>query len=259
MSVTGQWVNVYGSVVNLTQQGNTVFGTYASTTGSSGAYWVAGFCNPNLPTDGSGQSVAWSILWRSFEKGVPDPSWHYVSGFSGQMLPTAGTSLLVMTHDLVATTPDPGVVPGLGGYIQTLTYQAATGLPVPGQWPPPFVPPQSPDPVDGNWRCVQDPAVRLSIAVQDTSFGFLTGTLSTAAGATDLAGFTDDGAGAAGLYLQGLTITALLPDGATVVALAGSLDLRAGTLSLAWLKSLGTAAASTWTQTRIAGMDFVRA
>jgi len=257
MSVTGQWANMYGSVVSLTQTGSNVYGTYASTTGASGAYWVAGFCNANAPTDGTGQSVAWSILWRSFEAGDPDPSWHYVSGFSGQLVTLGSTPTLVMTHDLVATAPDPGVVPGIGSYIQTLDYTTYTGT-QPGQWPPPFVPPTSPDPVDGEWRCVQDPTIRLSLAVQDTSFGYLTGTLHTDAGTTDLIGFTDNGAGAAGLLLQGLTVTALLSDGASVVALAGSLELLSGKLSLEWLRSEGTQAASTWTQTRIAGMDFVR-
>jgi saccharopepsin len=258
MTVNGSWVNVYGSVVTLLQfDDGGVVGIYSSTTGASGTYWVSGFTDPNPPTNGNGQSLAFTILWRSFEGGTPDPSWHYVSGFSGQMIVRDGTPSLIMIHDLVATAVDSGVVDIIGSYPDKLTYVPRLPGPPPN-WPPPFQPPPSPDPVDGTWTCIQDPNITLTLTVQDETSGYLTGTLTTATGSVPLTGFTDTGAGGDGLTLQGLTVAALLPDGHMVVAIAGSLNLATGTLTMSWFESNGTAADSTYTQTRLRGLDFKR-
>jgi hypothetical protein len=258
LNVNGAWINVFGSVVSLVQLNEgVVVGTYTSTTGASGSYWVVGFTDPNPPTDGNGQSLAFAILWRSFDGGTPDPSWHYVSGFSGQMVVIDGTPTLVMIHDLVATAVDPGVVDIIGSYPDKLTYVPHPPG-TPPTWPPPFQPPTSSDPVDGNWICIQDPNITLSLTVQDEISGYLTGTLNTATGSVPLTGFTDKGAGEDGLTLQGLTVAALLPDGHMVVAIAGTLNLATNSLTMSWLESNGTAADSTWTQTRQRGLDFAR-
>ena len=258
MNVNGAWVNVFGSVVSLVQlDGGVVVGTYTSTTGASGSYWVIGFTDPNPPSNGHGQSLSFTILWRSFDGGTPDPSWHYVSGFSGQMLMIDGTPSLVMIHDLVATAVDPGVVDIIGSYPDKLTYVPTQPAPAPS-WPPPFQPPTSADPVDGNWTCIQDPEIALSLTLQDDVSGFLTGTLTTATGAVPLTGFTDNGAGIDGLTRQGLTLAALLPDAHMVVAIAGFLNLATDSLTMSWLESNGTAADSTYTQTRLRGLDLVR-
>lgn len=258
MSVNGSWINVFGSVVSLDQKKDgSVVGTYTSTTGASGSYWVVGFTDPNPPTNGNGQSLAFAILWRSFDGGTPDPSWHYVSGFSGQMVTIDGTPSLVMIHDMVATAVDPGVIEIIGSYPDKLTYVPHPSGIAPTSLPPVQLPANG-DPVDGNWTCVQDPDIALFLDVQNEIAGFLTGTLATATGTVHLSGFTDNGAGAAGLTLQGLTVAALLPDGHTVVAIAGSLNLVTNSLTMIWLESNGTAADSTWTQTRLRGLDFVR-
>ncbi len=255
MSVTGSWINSYGSVMYLGQASNGfVGGVYTSTTGSSGSYWIAGFASPTAAGD-IGEPLAFSILWRSFAGGQPDPSWHYVSGMSGQML--ADPRSLIMIHDMVATDPFPALGAGIGPYFDKLIYEPYSGgQPSPGQWPPPFTPPRQSDPIDGTWTCIQDPNIAFTIALQDQQSGFVTGTLTTAEGSCALAGFTDNGAGAAGLALQGLTLSALLPDGQNVVAIAGSLDLAARTLSMQWMQSNGTAADTTYLQTRVEGMDF---
>jgi len=255
MSVAGNWVNSYGSVMFLRQDpSGFVSGVYTSTTGSSGSYWVAGFASPTAAAQ-IGEPLAFSILWRSFSGGTPDPSWHYVSGMSGQML--ASPASLIMIHDMVATDAFPALGAQIGNYFDKLIYVPYTGTQAsPGQWPPQFTPPSQADPVDGTWRCVQDPSIAFSIAVQDQQSGFLVGSLTTPDGACEVAGFTDTGAGAAGLNLQGLTLSALLPGGQTVVAIAGSLDLSANTLSMQWMQSNGTAANSTYLQTSVEGMNF---
>lgn len=254
MSVTGNWVNSYNSVMYLTQSPNGfVSGVYTSTTGSSGAYWVAGFATPTIATQ-IGEPLAFSILWRSFSGGQSDPSWHYVSGMSGQMLANPS---LIMIHDMVATERFPALNAQIGNYFDKLIYVPYDGpQESPGQWPPPFTPPPKPDPVDGTWTCVQDPSISFTIAVQDQQTGFVTGTLTTAESSCEVVGFTDTGAGAAELALQGLTLSALLPGGQEVVAIAGSLDLATNALSMQWMQSNGTASNATYLQTRVEGMNF---
>jgi len=108
----------------------------------------------------------------------------------------------------------------------------------------------------GKRVCSARPHFPLSLTVQDKISGYLTGTLNTATGAVPLTGFTDTGAGADGLTLQGLTVAALLPGAHMVVAIAGSLNLATNSLTMSWLESNGTAAGSTYTQTRFAGVGF---
>lgn len=263
MSVTGRWLNGYGSVMFLTQDdGGNVTGAYTSTTGSSGSYWVAGFAG-SAPGPSTGQPLALSILWRSFVHSEPDPSWHWVSGLSGQMLPLDPVNngpTLILFNDLVATAADPVMTSVLGSYIDKLAYVPYTGGQTsPGQWPPPFTPPAQPDPIDGAWLCFEDPAIALFLQVEDAASGYVTGTLNTGADTSAVAGFTDNGAGSAGLALQGLTLSALLPDRQTVVALAGNLVLSAGTLAMEWAQSAGTAPGVSYMQTSIQGMTFGRA
>ncbi|HYK01626.1 MAG TPA: avidin/streptavidin family protein [Thermoanaerobaculia bacterium] len=263
MSVTGSWLNGYGSVMFLTQgDGGSVTGTYTSTTGSSGSYWVTGFTG-SAASQSTGQPLAFSILWRSFANGEPDPSWHWVSGFSGQMLPLDPVNngpTLILFNDLVATVADPVMTSVPGSYIDKLAYVPYTGGQAnPGQWPPPFTPPSYPDPIDGAWQCIENPAISLFLQVEDVTSGYVAGTLTTGAGTSVVVGFTDNGAGSAGLLLQGLTLSAVLPDGQTVVALAGDLVLSAGTLTMEWVHSVGTAPDVSYMQTNIEGMNFGRA
>jgi saccharopepsin len=263
MSVTGRWLNGYGSVMFLTQGGGgSVTGTYTSTTGSSGSYWIAGFTG-SASSQSTGQPLAFSILWRSFVAGVPDPSWHWVSGFSGQMLPLDPVNngpTLILINDLVATAADPVMTDVPGSYVDKLAYVPYTGgQGNPGQWPPPFTPPSEPDPIDGAWQCLENPAIGLFLRVEDVTSGYVTGTLTTNAGPSAVVGFTDNDAGSAGLSLQGLTLSALLPDAQTVVALAGNLVLSAGTLTMEWAQSVGTAADVSYMQTSMQGMTFGRA
>lgn len=260
MTVTGQWENVFGSVVWLWQDSRgSVAGVYSSTTGSSGAYWVIGFADPEPPSDGEGQSLAFSIFWRSIEGGPGDPSWHYVSGFSGQLIMLNNTPTLSMIHDMVATTPFPKVVPAVGSYLDKLLYTPADNpRPAPHQWPAAMQPPTVSSPIDGTWAAVDDDATVLRLAVQDATFGYVTGTLETADGVFPVAGFTDTYAGADGLALQGLTLSALVSGRNRTVGLAGSLEIGRNVLSLSSLASDGTAAASTWIQTRLQSLQLTR-
>jgi saccharopepsin len=263
MSVTGSWLNGYGSVMFLTEgEGGSVSGAYTSTTGSSGSFWIVGFTG-SAASQNIGQPLAFSILWKSFTAGTPDPSYHWVSGFSGQLQPLNPVNdgpTLILFNDLVATAADPVITNITGSYIDKLAYVPYTGgAPDPGQWPPPFTPPAQGDPVNGLWQCVENPAVTLWLSLEDVGTGYVAGMLTTDGGSTSVAGFTDNGAGSSGLSLQGLTVSALLPGEQAVVAIAGSLVLTADTLNMTWAQSVGTATDVTYVQTSIQGMTFRRA
>lgn len=264
MTVAGKWINSFGSVVWLEQDlSGSIFGVYSSTTGSSGAYWVVGSADPTLvgtnsPTDDVGQSVVLSIFWRSILGGSGDPSWHYVSSLSGQLVTLNEVPTLFMIHDMVATAPFPGVVPAQGSYLDKLLYTPANLTPAPRQWPPLFVPPQSPQAISGTWVSSSDPGVNITLTVQDEVTGYVTGTLQIQDASVPTVGFTDVYAGIDGLSLQGLTLSAFFPDNRNVAGLAGSLDLTSDVLSVSWLQSRGTLPGSTWIQTNLQCIDFVR-
>jgi hypothetical protein len=259
MSVAGTWINAFGSVTQLYQgDAGQVAGVYTSTTGSSGYYWVLGFTDPN-PASGIGQSLALSIFWRSFEGGTGDPSWHYVSAFSGQLITLNNVPTLSLVHDMVATTPFPGVVPVTGNFMDKLLYTPYTGEKLSlAQWPPTFKPPAATDPMAGCWVCVQNPNIRLLITLEDQITGYVTGSLQIAGVNVAIAGFTDAYASQSNLPVQGLTVSALLPDGHSVVSMAGSLNFQQGVLTLIWLQGVGTTAPNTWIETNLQALSFTR-
>jgi len=258
MSVTGNWMNSFGSVVYLTQsQSGVVSGTYTSTTGASGAYWVVGLADPS-PQSGMGQALALSISWLSFQGGDSNPSWHYMSGMSGQAILLQDVPpTLILLHDMVASIPMQDVVATAGNYLDKLLfipYQG--GVPAPGQWPPPFVAPSSPQPIAGNWKCVQDPDTTLHINFVDEKSGYIDGTMTSAAGRSQLIGFADPNS--TGLPAQAVALSTFWP-GIGVATLSGMLDLKSGQLSLLQMTSSGTSQANTWLQTIADGLNFTRA
>jgi hypothetical protein len=251
-------MNSFGSVTWLTQsQSGAVSGTYASTTGASGAYWVVGFADPS-PQSGMGQALALSISWLSFQGGDPNASWHYVSGMCGQaiLLQDIPPTLILM-HDMVASIPMKDVVATAGSYLDKLLfipYQGGTAAP--GQWPPPFIAPPSPQPVAGNWKCVQDPATTLQINFVDQKSGYVDGTMTSSAGTSPLVGFADPNS--FNLPAQALALSTMWPGG-TVATLSGSLDFKSQQLTLMQMTSVGTLPANTWLQTMADGLNFMRA
>lgn len=261
MSVTGTWKNSYGSVMALVQSAEGfVFGTYQSSTGSSGTYFVTGFAQPNGPASSLGESLALSIFWRSITGGTGDPSWHWVSGLGGQRVPSSGTDApptLNLIHAMVATDDFPGLA-NVGTYLDKLVY-----LPVSPSAPALEKMPVEEgsllrDRIEETWICQQDSAVTLKLQVASSKFGLVTGKLTTAGGAHEVSGFTDTYAQQGGLSLQGLSVCALLGDGGWTVALAGSLDHKTRVMTLTQLLNHGTTPTATYVQTKLATWTFVR-
>ncbi|GAB2597535.1 avidin/streptavidin family protein [Nitrincola alkalisediminis] len=84
VSISGVWVNEFGSVMEIgpLEADGTFRGQYRSDTGATGVYPVMGVADPD-PV-GNSIAIAFTVNWRSLE-GPPDPSWHWVSAFSGLM------------------------------------------------------------------------------------------------------------------------------------------------------------------------------
>ena len=92
-SISGVWVNEFGSLLEIgpLESDGTFRGRYQSDTGASGVYPVMGVADPDPVGDSI--AIAFSVNWRSLE-GSPDPSWHWVSAFSGLMQIQGGEEVL---------------------------------------------------------------------------------------------------------------------------------------------------------------------
>jgi hypothetical protein len=258
MSFTGQWINSYNSVMTLTQAADgAISGSYTSTTGSSGEYYILGYANPTDGTPALGQSVALAIYWKSYGGGSGDPSWHWVSGLSGQMtlVPCAQPTLVLM-HAMVASCDFPGLAVA-GTYIDKLVYLPYTGADSAAAQPA-VAPVGSGDPVSGAWVCA-NPSVTLSLQVVPGVPGQLSGSMTISGHlASKVQGFTDIDAVTDKLNLQAVALTAFDSTSGQCVSLAGSVNRTTGQLTLTDLTSSGTAPDSTYLQTTTATWVFLK-
>lgn len=249
MSITGTWENSYGSVMELTQSDDgSVIGLYSSSTGSSGVYWVVGHADPQ-PTTNAGQAVALSIYWRSIAGGPSNPSWHYVSGFSGQLVSVGGQSQMMLLHAMVDSddTPGPG---GLGTYLDKLIYTPTTRVAKLQGFARLSEADEVDDPVCGTWSTSTGPALSVDILGVNTNTGYMLGTIMPSGGVhIAAAGFTDVSAQPDGLDLQSLTLAAFDAANKTVWSLAGTLNLHSGVMTLLQMQSHGTTADNLYAQT----------
>jgi hypothetical protein len=247
----GAWQNQYGSVLTLVSDGEALFGTYTSSTGSTGAYYVVGFGSTDAATQSHGIGVALGILWRSYEQGTPDPSWHWVSGFGGQLIvESSGVPNIILNHDLVATDNFPGVG-NVGSYIDKLVY-VPTSI---GKTSSPKQPQQTnvvPDPINGTWQCTMpQPGLALQLQMFDVDSGFIAGNVQLSDGQVyPLMGFADSNAKSQGLSLEGIACTVSLGKG-VYIAFSGWLDLKQNQLVLLQQTSQGTAASVQYMQTSV--------
>ncbi len=259
MSVTGVWTNSYGSVVELKQRlGGMVTGTYKSSTGSTGEYYVVGMADAKDPTPELGQSVALAIYWRSFTGGKGDPSWHWVSGLSGQLDVSGAQPTIYLMHAMVATCDFPGLADA-GTYIDKLIYtpQKDAG---PGAAPELTMGQQeaSGDPISGLWVCREDSSLRLELVLNNPSVGYVVGQWYTATGQHPALGFTDVDALSGGLPCQGLSVGIGINSAGICRSMAGSLGFSSGVLTLTVFTSRGTAGDAVYTETTTGQLTFMR-
>lgn len=250
MSVTGIWVNSYGSIMDLYQfDDGVVSGRYKSDTGASGVYPVIGYAAPEPPS-GTGQGLALSIYWRSLAGGAPNPTWHYVSGFSGQLIALDGTPSLVLLHAMVDSDDSPGPG-GLGTYLDKLTYTPSSGQALLNGAPDPTGEVGlMGDPIVGTWTTTQGPGLTVQIDGVGGGSGYVQGSLTPAGGQQMMCrGFTDVTAQGDGLTLQSVSLSAYDTSDGTLWSLAGTLDLQTGVMTLLQMQSHGTTSDNMYAQT----------
>lgn len=96
MTLLGKWINQFGSIMTIEQTDNGIFtGSYGSHTGATGNYKVVGVYDTS-PQSFS-QAIAFSISWRD-NAAPPDPSFNWVSGFTGQLQLINGTPTISTTY-----------------------------------------------------------------------------------------------------------------------------------------------------------------
>jgi saccharopepsin len=265
MTVSGTWVNSYGSTMNLAQDGNgAISGVYKSSTGSTGVYNVLGYAMKSPATPTLGEAFAISIFWRSTAGGPGDQSWHWVSGLSGQVVASGTTAqTLNLIHCMVATDAFPGLAQ-IGSYLDKLVYQStpvgggtiASALAHPALRQAAAV---VANPINGTWVCTTNSQITLTLSLTNATPGQVAGTLTYGNGAYVLNGFTDSFAQSAGLPLQSLAVTARVDGEGSVVSLSGSWDQSTQLLSLTELLSVGTPNSSTYVQTTVDKLVFTKA
>jgi len=246
----GAWQNQYGSVLTLVSDGEALFGTYISSTGSTGAYYVVGFGSTDAATQSHGIGVALSILWHPYEQVKPDPSWHWVSGFGGQLIgDSTGAPNIILNHDLVATDNFPSAG-NVGSYIDKLVYTPSIKSTLPKKFNQTKTP--IADPINGTWQCTMpQTGPILTLQMFDADSGFISGNMMlNDGGVYPLMGFADSNAKSQELSLEGVACTVSLGNG-VYIAFSGWLDLTQNQLVLLQQISQGTAARVQYMQTSL--------
>lgn len=248
----GTWQNQYGSKLTLYEDTGFLQGTYQSSTGSTGEYYVIGFGSRQNPTTQNGVGICLSILWRSFVAGTPDPSWHWVSGFGGQLiLQSDGTPNIIFNHDLVATDDFAGVG-NVGSYLDKLIYTPYNNTENKSH-PPKLKDSKKTseltDPVNGFWKC-KTPALNLKLFLElmDENSGLLYGSLQLNEENLPVFGFADNKAKADGLKLEGVSFCVATNDG-KFMAFSGWMNMETNELVLLQQISRGTASDIQYMQT----------
>lgn len=107
--LSGDWNNEFGSTLTIgaIDHLGRFTGSYRSSTGASGVYPVVGLVDPE-PV-GPSIALSFSVGWRSMT-GPSDPSWHWVSGFTGLAEQKDGETVLttqyLLQQNATKDTPD---------------------------------------------------------------------------------------------------------------------------------------------------------
>lgn len=266
MNVTGKWVNSYQSLMDITQHADaSITGIYRSTTGSDGRFSMLGFANPEGPTPDKGQSVALAINWRSLDGGQGDASWHWTSGYSGQLSQDPdGKRTIHIMHAMDATKEFPGLA-DVGVHMDKLRFEPYTGDDKSTSLPLHEAAEESLNAeaeqedqkqIVGRWHSREQPRNILDLRYLASAPGGIHGTLRTGGEILPVAGFTDIYARRVGLPLQSVTVASGVNRKGHVSTLTGNIDLRSGTLKLFELDSRGTPPDAIYTQTIIKSWTF---
>lgn len=260
VSIAGTWKNDYGSVMNLAVSGQHIYGTYHSSTGSTGKYSVSGISLGAGPNREKNQPIALAINWRDLGAEPCDPSWNWTSGLSGQLSVTTTGEALTLSHLLVATSEFPELA-GPGTYVDKLVYrrvekQLCLEPPSPSTLLPVA------NALAGSWIAGDGTSLVLSVHGDSTQrIGIVRGRLTCPSSGADseVRGFTDINAVASKLPRQSVSLTAAEAADAKVRTLCGTLQLAEDVLDLLVLASASVAPANAYLATQISSIRFTRA
>jgi saccharopepsin len=256
MSLDGVWRNGYGSVMSISQDGEgRIQGSYQSTTGSTGTYYLLGWADPRPPRPSRGQSLSLSIFWRSIGQDPADPSWHWVSGLGGQLVEEGRDRRILLMHDMVATTAFPGQAE-IGRHIDKLVFvpmpEARVVEVAPASGIIAAAPAEGlPCPLAGTWASEGGPAIRLVPRLLHPVFGFAEARLEVEGRSCALRGFIDPFAGEEGCSIQAISLSGLLDaERGETISLSGGLDIFDKAITLTVFRNLGTSPGLSYTQTK---------
>jgi hypothetical protein len=258
MNLEGIWRNDYGSVMSLSQdEDGRVFGSYQSTTGSTGTFYVIGYADPRESGASRGRSVSLSIFWRSIGDEPADPSWHWVSGLGGQLIEEGGAdATILLMHDMVATAAFPGQA-GIGRHLDKLVFTPEPGARIAAVAPARDIIASAssrglPCTLAGTWIDESDPSIRLLPKLLDSRFGFAEASLEVGGKACSAIGFIDPYAEADGCSLQAMSLSGLIDrERGETISLSGSLDLSEMVVILTVFRNSGTSFGLRYTQTTV--------
>ena len=250
------WRNEYDSLMRLCAEADgSLRGLYRSHTGASGDYRVLGF-TARTAKDTEAFGVALSIRWGAIGSDDDGAGRHWVSGLSGQLLPTPQGPRLLLMHNLVVTAEE-AFGPAPGFHLDKLHYDEHLD----GAFEISDAPPGRAgsdavaNPLNGDWLAVEPRELRMRLAVN--SQGEIEGTLSARDGdSARLVGLTDHEAESANLSLQSITISAA--SGTQAISFSGWLDRERDELVLLNQSSAGTVYGDRYLQTRTQGLRFRR-
>jgi hypothetical protein len=258
MSFKGMWLNEYGSAMNLSHDDDgRVFGSYRSTTGSTGTFYVLGYADPREYGAARGRSVSLSIFWRSIGDDPADPSWHWVSGLGGQLLEERGDeTTILLLHDMVATAAFPGQA-DVGRHLDKLVFTQKSDARVAAIASARDIIASAPSAglpcaLSGTWVDESDPSTRLLPKLLDSRFGFAEASLEVGGKACAAIGFIDPFAEAEGCRLQAISLSGLIDrEKGETITLSGSLDRSERVATLTVFRNSGTTHELRYTQTTV--------
>ncbi len=101
IDLRGTWVNEFGSemvIDQLDRQTGVFSGTYSSTTGATGVYYVTGITDIKPDPEVNSQTVSFSISWRSFKPEKDETGYNWTSAFAGQLQVVDGKEQIATTY-----------------------------------------------------------------------------------------------------------------------------------------------------------------
>ncbi|MFL1501192.1 avidin/streptavidin family protein [Pseudomonas sp. S191] len=258
VSVAGTWQNDYGSLMTLEVSGQHVFGTYQSSTGSTGHYAISGSLLGPGATRLKNQPLALAIEWHDLGNETSDPSWQWASGLSGQLSTGDKGDVLALSHLLVASSEFPDLA-NRGNYIDKLVYRRVAQ--------PSLATPCAPiesisidNDLSGRWVASDETLLSLTVeADSQHRFGIVQGRLTSGGVFVEVSGFTDINAVSSKLAFQSVSLTVTNTQAGEVSTLCGTLDLAGQTLSLVVLASSPVAPAQAYLATKLSSLRFIRA